>query len=316
MSFARLRTLTARADPSLLSFATGMAANRGSDLADRSMGWETLDIAHAPTLGLGSLGAEAARRVNGFIPVTDRTIGPAAPFYLQAQGPERERALLCLTQAIYYEAALEPDAGQAAVAQTVINRLRHPAFPHTICGVVYQGVALGLGCQFTFACDGARDRKPVPSLWRRAQQAAERAVNGYVMAQVGSATSYHADYVYPSWGPTLIKIGQIGAHIFYRFPGPAGLPDALRQAYRGDELSVSLSVAQPVVTLVSNVTTPPGQYFYVNPRAAEAPRRPAPGDIINGRRVPTPEEIAHINAALLEMERFSQRPAAPIQQGE
>ncbi len=241
ISFATLETLPRAADPVLMRLSARLTDAPGADGLGRNIGWRTLDLTHAPDLGLGGLGAVAARRVNDFIPALGASTAPAAPFFLRASGPQRDRAMLCLTQAIYYEAALEPDAGQAAVAQTVLNRVRHPAFPHSICGVVYQGVDVGLGCQFTFVCDGALGRRPMDAQWRRARAAAERAVDGYVMTSVGSATSYHADYVFPYWAPSLVKIGQVGAHIFYRFPGPIGLPGALRRAYQGDELRVAMS---------------------------------------------------------------------------
>jgi spore germination cell wall hydrolase CwlJ-like protein len=210
----RLATLEETLSPGERLLAGRWLQGPGRDLVDRPPGWSALDIETPPTLGLGVLDQAEARRMNSLLPITASPSGAAQPFYLTATGPERERALLCLTQAIYYEAALEPDAGQAAVAQTVLNRVRHPAFPHTICGVVYQGSQVAPGCQFSFTCDGSRDRTPVPWLWRRARAVAERAVSGYVMSAIGSATAYHADYVFPSWGPTLVKIGQIGAHIF------------------------------------------------------------------------------------------------------
>ena len=309
MSFAKLDRLQGRADPALLRLSGRLADPRRIDITGGAIGWRTLDLTHAPSLGLGGLDADAARRVNGFIPTLGASTAPAAPFFLHASGQERDRAMLCLTQAIYYEAALEPDAGQAAVAQTVLNRVRHPFFPHSICGVVYQGVQLGIGCQFTFVCDGALTRRPMDALWRRARAAADRAVDGYVMTSFGSATYYHADYVFPRWAPTLVKIGQIGAHIFYRFPGPAGLPGAMRQSYRGDELRVAMSNPRPAVTLVNTIITPgitPGQnYFYVEPRAGQPLIRPPPGTVLFGRRFPTRDEIAGINAALLEMEKKS-----------
>ena len=285
------------------------------DAPMHEIGWQTLDLAHPPNLAFGALDAASARRVNGFIPAFQTSTEPAAPFFLRATGPERDRAMLCLTQAIYYEAALEPDAGQAAVAQTVLNRVRHPAYPHSICGVVYQGVELGIGCQFTFVCDGALGRRPVDAQWRRARTAADRAVNGYVMASVGSATHYHADYVFPRWGPTLVKIGQIGAHIFYRFPGPAGLPGALRQSYRGEELRVAMAGPRPAITLVNTITAPGQNYFYIEPRAAQPLRRPTPGTVLFGRRFPTRDEIDKINAALLEMEKKSATLAAASARG-
>jgi spore germination cell wall hydrolase CwlJ-like protein len=316
MSFAKVETLPRRADPALLRLSARLTDSPRAAAPGRAIGWQTLDLAHPPTLGLGALDPDAARRVNGFIPALGAPTAPAAPFFLRATGPERDRAMLCLTQAIYYEAALEPDAGQAAVAQTVLNRVRHPAYPRSICGVVYQGVELGIGCQFTFVCDGALSRRPVDALWRRARTAAERAVNGYVMVSVGSATHYHADYVFPRWGPTLVKIGQIGAHIFYRFPGPVGLPGALRQSYGGDELRVAMSSPRPVVNLVNLVTTPTQNYVYVQPWAVRSLRKPAPGDVVFGRRFPTRDEIERINAALEEMEKKSEqltasREAAP-----
>ena len=45
----------------------------------------------------------------------------------------------CLTEAIYYEARSESEDGQRAVAQVVLNRVRHPSYPNSVCGVVYQG---------------------------------------------------------------------------------------------------------------------------------------------------------------------------------
>ena len=303
LTFDDVAGFVTNADPGKLALTRRLEAGPGADRLAGFPGWETLDVATPPTLGgLTALEGDAARRVNGLIPVAEPSLASAAPFYLTSTGQERERALLCLTQAIYYEAALEPDEGQAAVAQTVLNRVRHPVFPHSICGVVYQGSQVGPGCQFTFTCDGALRRTPIPALWKRARAVAERAVNGYVMARIGTATAYHADYVFPRWGPTLIKIGQIGAHIFYRFPGPAGQPGALHEHYSGGELRVSMQGPAPSLTLVSYSRSLPDQYFY-EVRSAERPHAPGPGDVVGGRRLPTRDDIARINAALLEMEK-------------
>src|SRR3546814_8534020 len=91
-------------------------------------------------------------------------------------------------QAIYYEAATESDSGKAAVAQVILNRLRHPAFPRTVCGVVYQGSSRP-GCQFSFTCDGSIRRAPVPALWRRAAEIARAALAGHVEARSEEHTS-------------------------------------------------------------------------------------------------------------------------------
>jgi hypothetical protein len=146
---------------------------------------------------------------------------------------DQRRALLCLTQAVYYEAGYEPVEGRRAVAQVVLNRMRHPAFPKSVCGVVYQGAGSGV-CQFTFVCDGALYRAPAHDAWLRAEEIARQALAGYVERTVGEATHYHADYVAPRWAPLLAKVAQIGQHIFYRWPGAWGQPTAFTGRYIGE----------------------------------------------------------------------------------
>ncbi|HEX8057888.1 MAG TPA: cell wall hydrolase [Novosphingobium sp.] len=163
-------------------------------------------------------------------------VGPAArALRIDNSGVDRSRALQCLTAAIYYEAASEPDAGQRAVAQVVLNRVAHPAYPKTVCGVVYQGSEKNTGCQFSFTCDGSLARVPVRLFWQRAEAVARDALSGYVYAPVGLATHYHTVAVHPYWAPTLTYLGTIGAHRFYRFGGAAGAPGTFRFAYAGGE---------------------------------------------------------------------------------
>jgi hypothetical protein len=94
--------------------------------------------------------------------------------------------------------------------------------------VVFQGSTRRTGCQFTFTCDGALERHvPSPAAWKRAEEVAEQALDGYVMQGVGGATHYHTVWVHPYWSPSLVKVTTIGAHIFYRAPGakaPGALP--------------------------------------------------------------------------------------------
>jgi hypothetical protein len=161
--------------------------------------------------------------------------GPAArPLIAQSGFENQARALECLTAAIYYEAASEPDGGQRAVAQVVLNRVAHPAFPHTVCGVVYQGSERP-SCQFSFACDGSMARRPVAQFWDRARRVAADALAGYVYAPVGLATHYHTSAVHPYWADSLAFIGTIGAHRFYRWSGAAGRPAAFNAVYAGIE---------------------------------------------------------------------------------
>ena len=145
----------------------------------------------------------------------------AAPFRLGG-ALDASRDLECLTQAVYYEARGEGPAGQAAVAQVVLNRVRHPAFPKSVCAVVFQGAYGRGGCQFSFACDGSMRRGRESGAWGRAERIAERALSGAVMATVGNATHFHTINVSPAWGPRLLRVGQVGLHIFYRFGGRAG----------------------------------------------------------------------------------------------
>lgn len=150
------------------------------------------------------------------------------PYRLTADATGRHNEVECLAAAVHYEAANQGQNGMAAVAQVVLNRLMDPRYPKTVCGVVFQGSTRHTGCQFTFTCDGSLQRKPSLVAWKRAEDVAEQALDGYVMADVGGATHYHTVWVHPYWGPSLVKVTTIGAHIFYRAPG-SHAPGALRQ---------------------------------------------------------------------------------------
>lgn len=165
----------------------------------------------------------------------DTSIQPAPPFRLAGSATDKARALQCLTTALYYEAANEPDDGQRAVAQVILNRVRHPAFPATVCGVVFQG-SEKRGCQFSFACDGALARgTPARAAWLRASKVAATALGGAVFAPVGMATHYHTYAVTPAWNRALVMTGVYGAHFFHRWKGWWGTSAAFRQRYRGME---------------------------------------------------------------------------------
>ncbi len=144
---------------------------------------------------------------------------PGAPAAAPAAGVASAGALDCLALAITYEAGHEPPAGQAAVAQVILNRVGHPAFPKSVCAVVYQGAGRHTGCQFSFVCDGSLARPRSPRVWSQAQAIAAAVLGGQRDPAVGAATFYHANYVSPYWAPALVRVATIGAHIFYRFPG-------------------------------------------------------------------------------------------------
>ena len=171
------------------------------------------------------------------------SLSGVAPFVLPAADASRARALHCLTQAVYYEAATEPREGQEAVAQVVLNRMKHPDFPKSVCGVVFEGAERTTGCQFTFTCDGSLGRRPVAGRWDVAEQVAEAALDGHVASAVGAATHYHAAWMTPYWSASLAPVRRIGGHIFYRMPGANGSPEALTGQYAGAEPAAPAGLA-------------------------------------------------------------------------
>ena len=124
----------------------------------------------------------------------------------------------CLATAIYFEARGETAKGQKAVAEVVLARTRVPGRPKTVCGVVYEGSTRRTGCQFSFTCDGISDRVGNKDAWRQANRIAANVMRtgGRVNAVAGGATFYHADYVNPRWASRMVKVAEIGTHIFYR----------------------------------------------------------------------------------------------------
>lgn len=123
----------------------------------------------------------------------------------------------CLAEGIYFEARGESAKGQAAVAQVILNRVRNPTFPNTICGVVYQNDHWRNRCQFSFACDGKRDRITSKTHWAIAKDLARETTAGRIwLPEVGSSSHYHATYVRPRWARSMKKMGKIGLHVFYR----------------------------------------------------------------------------------------------------
>jgi spore germination cell wall hydrolase CwlJ-like protein len=163
-----------------------------------------------PTLDPHRLSWDQARRVNALMPADRSTPDVAQPFHLDVSSKNGRQALHCLTQAAYYEAGGNGPVAQAAVVQVVLNRVRHPDFPKSVCGVVYEGSERDTGCQFTFTCDGSLKRPIDADAFDEARKVARRALGGHVDRAVGTATYYHADYVFPTWAPTLVKLATVG----------------------------------------------------------------------------------------------------------
>ena len=184
--------------------------------------------------------------------------GPAAEPFRLTGALESSRDLDCLSSAVYYEARGESAAGQAAVAQVVLNRVRHPAFPKSVCGVVFQGVASG-GCQFSFACNGAMRRPKEAGAWARARDVAANALGGHVMAEVGEAVNFHVASLGSVWGG-MQRVGQVGSHVFYRFGGRGGSPGAFHGgAYAAQSQPATETVDRPIYAAAPGAPTADGE---------------------------------------------------------
>ena len=197
------------------------------------------------------------------------TQGLARPFQFR-QVADARSDVNCLAEAVYFEARGEAADGQKAVAQVVLNRVRHPAFPKTICGVVHQHGAGG--CQFSFACESrAAD---VDSLaWRRAEGVASAALHGAVMSAVGDATHFQTAHSGPFAG--LLRVAQVGAHVFYRFAGRGGAPAMFHQTPAPSASAGTVQLARlDVATGAISFAAPGRAATSAEPRPDKAPTPP------------------------------------------
>ncbi|MCL6684790.1 cell wall hydrolase [Sphingomonas alba] len=260
-------TMSSLSEPAVASDSRPISAGKAAALIQATTGDEANKVEAV---------GEQAKVINAALPFSDAPVLAARAFVLPAgETLDQRRAVLCLTQAVYYEAGFEPIEGRRAVAQVVLNRMRHPAFPKSVCGVVYQHSSTPV-CQFTFVCDGSLFRKPEAAAWKQAEQIARAALAGYVERSVGNATHYHADYVAPYWAPMLTKITQLGAHIFYRWPGAWGQPAAFTGHYIGEPRD-PVSMRPPVV--LAKLTTGDGQPIVQGPITDGTVLHRAPNDV-------------------------------------
>lgn len=183
-----------------------------------------------------------ARARNAAIPFFAGKLTAATPFRFTGGAADLANARECLALAAMAEAG-PSDAGQRAVMQVILNRVRHPAFARTVCGVVFEGSERATGCQFTFTCDGSITRRYGLAAWDAARSRAEAMLKGGVYAPVGNATHYHTDWVFPWWSPKLEKLARVETHLFLRWPGYWGSSGAARMAYRGGEPQFAALIA-------------------------------------------------------------------------
>lgn len=212
-----------------------------------------------------------AKKANDAVPLTTEPVPPASAFIFRGTPADFERATDCLAATIFYEAGNETIAGQMAVVQVVLNRARHPAYPKSVCGVVFQGHERRTGCQFSYTCDGSMTRRPSPDAWSRHRGLSAAMLKGLVYPQVGLATHYHTDWVLPVWSARLDKIWVEGTHLFFRFNGYWGTPAASRGEILGYEAAfVKLAALSPAHAVAAD-----GQAMIAEaPGADEFPEAP------------------------------------------
>ena len=220
---------------------------------------------------------------------------PAAQPFRLGSALDQSRDLDCLTKAAYYEARGEGTDGMKAVVQVVLNRARHPAFPNTVCAVVFQGSNRSTGCQFSFTCNGAMRGAVNRTAWNRARDVASKALSGQVYAPVGNATHFHTTGVAPGWRNSLIKVGQVGDHLFYRFGGRSGSSDAFRYTPRPSTAADAPRLVQASLNPAETVRNAGGAVAYslvvARDNLSHADRAPAPA------AAPTPAPTAETAAA-------------------
>ena len=257
---------------------------------------------------LADVTAADAEQINAAVPFVAGGVVAARPFRFTGGTEDRARATDCLAAAVIYEAG-DDTGGEKAVAQVILNRVRHPAYPKTVCGVVFQGSERSTGCQFTFTCDGSIARRtPSAGAWIRARQVAAAALSGGVDGRVGLATHYHTNYVVPYWQSSLDKIAQVGLHLFYRWTGWWGTPRAFvgggGAGEPGEYKLAALSGAHagaPVPLDALDGEVPP-----VETVRADAPVRPVPGDA-NSFLVTLPAHLSPDAMPLLAMDACGER---------
>jgi spore germination cell wall hydrolase CwlJ-like protein len=197
------------------------------DLAERALHGATPAVSRAVALGSttpaqpDALPIEVSSFPRATLAIARGDAGPRPDYAALVDRDSMDRERRCLAEAVYFESRSEPEAGQAAVAQVVLNRVQSGLYPTSICGVVYQNRHHYKACQFSFACEGKSLRVTEPESWATAVRIANEVMDGRTyLTEVGRSTHYHASYVKPRWARALTRMDMIGRHIFYRLkPG-------------------------------------------------------------------------------------------------
>ena len=219
----------------------------------------------------GEIGPRDARVINDATPYVAGPIVSARPFKFSGSSADRTNAIQCLAAAQLYEAGWN-ESDQKAVAQVILNRVRHPAYPHSICAVVFEGASCSTGCQFTFTCDGSLSRRYPALAWATARKLASRMLDGEVDRRVGWATHYHTDWVHPYWSSSLEKLSSVRSHLFFRWRGYWGTGPAFSAQYSGREVGMTaLLPFQGEHGITELSTAEPGEVEMTGAQRPDAP---------------------------------------------
>ena len=135
----------------------------------------------------------------------------------------------CLALNIYHEARGQSIAGQIAVGQVTLNRVKDNRFPNTICEVVMQGphraswkgtgemIPVRHRCQFSWYCDGKSDKIKQRKAYNQFVSLSQILIDQDMIDITSGATHYHAYYVSPAWARSKKRTTKIEDHIFYKW---------------------------------------------------------------------------------------------------
>jgi len=138
-------------------------------------------------------------------------------FIASASYAEDNEEYHCLVEAIYFEARSESKIGQLAVANVILERVRHEDHPNTICKVVHEWKYYPQlhRCSFSYYCDGKKEIMYEKESLSNIMHIATLALKGAVVEDVWGSTHYHSRHVEPYWSTDMFYIGSIGEHLFY-----------------------------------------------------------------------------------------------------
>jgi len=137
--------------------------------------------------------------------------------YMLKYGEDNEQ-VRCLALNIYHEARGEPRAGQYAVAEVTMNRVRSKHYPDSVCKVVYQRNWDQLRKRYVGMFSWTEFDEPPrikSQFWQQSMKIAQNVYAGDYTPKLKDALFYHARQIRPSWIKGKKPLAKIGNHIFY-----------------------------------------------------------------------------------------------------